>query len=446
MATEKIFNSVRFGHKVDSLENWESSTLALKRGEIAFATVAPTAENGFSEAILMAKVGEDGVKTFKDLPWNFYAKASDVVAAAKDEAALEEFVNNVISSNGIASNDALLALSKQVDTNKDNIATLNGDASTEGSVAKAIADAIIALDLANTYEVKGEAAKVQTALNNYKTEVTSALADKVTKETGKSLVADAQITKLASVSEGANKVEASENNGKIKIDGVEAVVYTHPSNHAISEISGLQDALDGKQAAVDALADRVGEVAADKTVVEMIADAQAAATYDDTQVKADIKANADAIDTIESDYLKAADKEALQNQINTIMNNPDAEGAINSINEFTQYVEEHGTIAEGFRTDIDANKTNIDANTRDISDLSGRMDTAEATIEAIDNHSHENKTVIDGITSEKVAAWDGAIQTVTVGTGLKATKTGTDVTIEFDDEVVLVFDCGTSAE
>ena len=39
----------------------------------------------------------------------------------------------------------------------------------------------------------------------------------------------------------------------------------------------------------------IGEVEDGKTVVEMIADAQAAATYDDTQVKADIQANADAI-------------------------------------------------------------------------------------------------------------------------------------------------------
>ena len=36
------------------------------------------------------------------------------------------------------------------------------------------------------------------------------------------------------------------------------------------------------------------------------------------------------VDAIKGDYLKASDKEALQAQINTIMNNPDAEGAITS--------------------------------------------------------------------------------------------------------------------
>ena len=69
--------------------------------------------------------------------------------------------------------------------------------------------------------------------------------NKVAKETGKSLVADTEITRLAGVSEGANKVEAS-TNGKIKIDGVETTVYTHPDKHAIADVDGLQDALDTK--------------------------------------------------------------------------------------------------------------------------------------------------------------------------------------------------------
>ena len=42
-----------------------------------------------------------------------------------------------------------------------------------------------------------------------------------------------------------NKVEASENNGSIKIDGVDTKVYTHPDKHSISDVDGLQDALAG---------------------------------------------------------------------------------------------------------------------------------------------------------------------------------------------------------
>ena len=112
-----------------------------------------------------------------------------------------------------------------------------GAAATAESNAKAYADG-----LASNYDAKGTAAGV-------KSELEVEIGKKVDKVEGKSLVLDTEITKLAGVSEGANKVEGSTVNGNIKIDGVETVVYTHPEKHAIADVTGLQDALDGKQAA-----------------------------------------------------------------------------------------------------------------------------------------------------------------------------------------------------
>lgn len=66
---------------------------------------------------------------------------------------------------------------------------------------------------------------------------------------------------------------------------------------------------------VDALELVVGGMYTNEQIDKAISDAQTEATYDDTQVKADIKANADAIDAIEADYLKAADKTELANAI-----------------------------------------------------------------------------------------------------------------------------------
>ena len=91
---------------------------------------------------------------------------------------------------------------------------------------------------------------------------------------------------------------------------------------------------------------------------------------------------------VEANYATDDDVAGLQTQINTIMNNPDAEGAINSINEFTQYVTEHGTIADGFRTDIDKNKEDIAAEVERAGEaesaLSGRLD----VLEAIDHEAY----------------------------------------------------------
>ena len=73
-----------------------------------------------------------------------------------------------------------------------------------------------------------------------------ASAKHVEKEEGKSLISDTEIARLAAMSDGANKVEASETNGNIKVDGEEVVVYTHPEKHTITEVDGLEDALLGK--------------------------------------------------------------------------------------------------------------------------------------------------------------------------------------------------------
>lgn len=89
------------------------------------------------------------------------------------------------------------------------------------------------------------------------------------------LMTSANVTKLTGISTGANKVEASDTNGYINIDGNATKVYAHPTpgvvtpgaykvgrdalGHvnfgttptalAVADISGLQTALDGKQAA-----------------------------------------------------------------------------------------------------------------------------------------------------------------------------------------------------
>lgn len=163
------------------------------------------------------------------------------------------------------------------------------------------------------------------------------------------------------------------------------------------------------------------------------------------------KANAAAIKVIADDYLKAADianmatdaeveaavkveadrakgvEESLQTQINAILNNPDAEGAINSINEFTKYIEDHGEIADGFRTDINKNKDDIAAEveraTGAESVLSGRLDVLEAIdhdayiaadtalkteLEAEIEKKADAETVANDIATAKQAAIDAA--------------------------------------
>ena len=185
---EKTFTNIRLGLKVDTLENWGNSSLVLKRGELAFATVAASAGTGLTEPVVMVKIG-DGEHTFKDLAFDFYANAADVLSACKSEAGLKAFVNGVIADAGIASSSAMEALAKRVTDAEGEIDTLQTEmdavevkaaaneaaiTAIEGrfgadTVALEINAAINALNLAGTYEAKGEAAKVSTALETYKT-------------------------------------------------------------------------------------------------------------------------------------------------------------------------------------------------------------------------------------------------------------------------------------
>lgn len=152
----KTFNNVRLKLRCDTLENWQKSTVGLLKGEVCFATASASAGTGISEPVVMLKIGQDGVKTFNELPWSFYAKASDVLAACKTEEGLRAFINGVIADAGIATDEALTAVRNDVT----NLKTLVGNT----AVATQISSAIAALNLDTTYEIKGAAAAVKTAL------------------------------------------------------------------------------------------------------------------------------------------------------------------------------------------------------------------------------------------------------------------------------------------
>lgn len=75
-------------------------------------------------------------------------------------------------------------------------------------------------------------------------------------------------------------------------------------------VEGLQALIEGLRTDVDAINEKIGTVEDGKTVVQMIGEAQEAATYDDTALAGRVKA-------IEDDYLKTADKTALETAIST---------------------------------------------------------------------------------------------------------------------------------
>lgn len=188
---EKILNT-KIKLRYDAHDVWMSKDPVLLAGEVALSTVSTKQEGtvNYVPSVLI-KVG-DGTHKYSELDFVF-AKAADVLESCKTEAGLTKFVQDVIAGAGIASDEAMKALAKRVTDAEGEIDVLQADLNTaetglkakmaaaeaaieaiEGrfgadTVALEINAAITALNLAGTYEAKGEAAKVQTALNEYKT-------------------------------------------------------------------------------------------------------------------------------------------------------------------------------------------------------------------------------------------------------------------------------------
>ncbi len=413
---EKILNT-RVLLKTDTLENWNNSTLALKKGEIAIATVAATAGTGLTEPVVMIKIGEDGVKTFNELPWNFYAKASDVIAACKSESTLTDFVNNVIAGAGIATNEALATLTGRVTTAEGDIDALEalvGNTAVDTQITNAVSAAI------------GEGGSV-----------TKKIAAEIQK-------LDVEDTAVA----GKYVSAVSEADGKITVTRADLPDYTNvyaakEHGHAIADVTGLQDALDNKATSADmtALSGKVTTLISTDAgkSVRTIANEELAAQLIPENAQAALDTLSEIATWIQShpDDASAMNAaiEALQAKVGDSAVSVQITSAIDALKngDIKSAVDRIAALEDDTHTH--ANKALLDTYTQTEADL------ADAVAK---KHTHANATVLDGISAEKITAWDAAVQSITANTGLKATKSGTDITIDFDNSVTFIFNCGNS--
>lgn len=216
-------------------------------------------------------------------------------------------------------------------------------------------------------------------------------------------------------SQVVSKVEASVAAEKSRAEGEEAKLSTGvgEAKAAAATAQAAADAADAKavaaQGEVDALETYVGTFTASEgvdTVVKYIdAKTENIASDETVNALADRVEQAEKdIDAIEADYLKAADKEELQGNIDTLTgvvetlrDGVDAE-KVDGVKDLIDYVEEHGAEVTGMKGDISANATAIEG-------LDGRVD----VLEAIDHTLFAEKTqVATDIATAKGEAVDAA--------------------------------------
>lgn len=235
--------------------------------------------------------------------------------------------------------------------------------------------------------------------------------DGVTTVTHYSIEADNTLKELGAIPIGDN-VTIEVVNGKIQIAGLTGhsagtyqpylvdgkIEWREPS---ATTVEGLDSRLTTAEDDIDNLEKSIGEVPENKTITEMIADAQAAATYDETALVARVSDNESAIAilkgevTVEGSVKKAlADANSYtDDKIALIMNN--STDAIDSVMELADAMSDNKDAIEAL-TEIagsKAAKDDLNAVAARVGTLEEEMDTAQEDISNLKNNKADTTTV-----------------------------------------------------
>lgn len=334
----------------------------------------------------------------------------------------------------------------QVKANTDAIAKLNGDAETEGSVAKAVADAKAGLET-EISAADAKATGAQTAVDNLSTYVGTipegaASTDVVSyvNEKTAGIATDASLAALTARVDTAEgdietaKADITALQGRADaVDGKVATLVGEDAGKSARTIANeeltkqlvpedAKESLDTLQeiaawiqhhpesasamnAAIEALKTKVGDIpegATSDTIVEYIKELVDAEKTRATGVEDSIKKDVTALQTAIGEGGSVAD------QISTAVA---AEAALRDAGDkaLDGKVATAQAAAEAAQGDVDALKTSK-ADQTALDGVAGRVTTVEGKVKTLEDasHTHANADVLDAITAGKVAGWDSA--------------------------------------
>lgn len=425
----KTFNT-RICMKNDTYAQWVEKDPVLLKGEIAVVVIPADTGAVQGEPVTLFKVG-DGTKKFSQLDF-IGAKAADVYSWAKAANKPEYQASEI---KGLA--DYISGEIQDTDTQYE----LRPDADNGRKFylySKAKGDEAFGTSPVSTIEIPETVYTLATGTANGTVKFNGE--DVAVKGLGSAAYTES----TAYDANGA--AQTAEDNAKAYADGKD------------SAIEAAKKAGTDAQAAVDTLAGKVGTVSENKTVVEMISDAQAAATYDDKAIKADIKANADAITKLNgTSAVEGSVDKKVADAINEFATKVSDDKTVNTFKELIDYAASHQGEYSTLSGEVQANKTAIATlNGKDTEagsvakTVKDAVDAAQATLQSdIDNkvdketgkglssndYTTDEKTKLEGIAagaqvnvieSVKVngvaLAIDGKAVDVTVPTGALANK------------------------
>lgn len=386
----RTFNT-RIKNKIDTYANWVEKDPVLLNGEIAVVVIPAKTGAVQGEPVTLFKVG-DGTKKFSQLDFTG-AKAADVYSWAK------------ASTKPTYQASEITGLSDYI----------SGEIKDSDTQYKLEADA----DDGHKFYLYSK------PLNG---------------SWGSTPVSTITIPETVyTLVEGTANGTVKFNGTDVKVHGLGSAAYTaadayDESGAADAALASAKSYADGKdsaiaaakkagtdaQSSVNALSGKVGDVTDGKTVVEMIADAQAAATYNDTAVKASIKSNADAIATLNgaSTVAGSVDKK-VADAINEFATKVSEDGTVNTFKELIDYASTHqgeystlsgevqknttaiatlngkdtdaGSVAKTVKDAVDAAKATLQGN------IDGKVDKVTGKGLSTNDYTNDEKTKLEGI-------------------------------------------------
>lgn len=379
----KTFNA-RLKLKYDSYTNWNTKNPVLLAGELAICVVPADSNQATNKPTVLMKCG-DGTKTFNELGW-ISGLSADVYGWAK--AANKP----TYSATEITGLEAYIG-EKIQDT--DTQYKLEADAEDGHKFylySKAKGDETFGTTPVSTITIPETVYTLATGTANGTVKFNGE--DVAVKGLGSAAYTDSDAYDV----KGA--AQTAEDNAKAHADTKD------------SAIAEAKKAGTDAQAAVNALSGKVGTVADGKTIVEMISDAQAAATYDDAAVKADIKANADAITKLNgTSAVEGSVDKKVADAINEFATKVSDDQTVNTFKELIDYAADHQGEYSTLSGEVQANKTAI-------ATLNGKDTEAGSVAKTV-------KDAVEAAQATLQANIDGKVDRVT-GKGLSTNDYTTD--------------------
>ena len=375
--TNTTFNA-RLKLKYDTYSNWTTNNPVLLAGEAAVAVVPAATGAVAQEPAVLIKIG-DGTKHFNELAF-ISSKAADVydwakaatkpVYAASEISGLADYISGKVQDTDTQ---------YKIEADKNNARKfylyskpLNGSWGTSPVSTIEIPETV--------YTLATGSANGTVSFNG---------SDVAVKGLGSAAYTNADDY------DESGSADAALASAKAYADGKDAA------------IAAAKKAGDDAQADVDALEAKVGTVPDDKTVVQMISEAQSAATYDDTALAGRVAANETAISTLNgTESVNGSVAKTVKDSINDFATKMTDDGTINTFKELVDYAASHTSEYSTLAGEVTANANAIvTLNGTGEGSVSKAVADAKSEVKSsLDTHTG-NATI--HITANERTAWNG---------------------------------------